>query len=51
MKYVVTISRCTDYEIEAESEDEAVDLVLDGEGTEIDQVTFNHSVEKVLDVS
>jgi hypothetical protein len=39
--YTVAVTRITYMEVEATSPVEAVDLVLQGEGTEIDQTTLN----------
>ena len=39
--YTVAVTRITYMEVEATSPRKAVDLVLQGEGTEIDQTTLN----------
>lgn len=45
MKYTVSVTRVTHYDVDADTQDEAIDKVLDGEGAEVDGQTLSATAE------
>lgn len=45
--YEVTAIRTTFYEVEAETEDEAIDAMIDGLAEEVDGITSNITATKI----
>jgi hypothetical protein len=46
-KFHVTVQRWTVYEVEADTHEEAIDAVCEGDGVEVDDTTMDMSADEI----